>query len=203
MTKGGLEMSKRTMVGHSRRAVILGRAASCVLLAALTVAGCGGSGGAPSGAAPSGAPSEAISPPSTTDAPAPAEDGTNFAACSDGNCEVEVSGPVDIPLTGQGGITKLSVTKVEPSGLSFTTTSKGGTGSGDLRGGCTLTFFSGGGGSSCGGKQNPPGRQTGVLAMQIARTTNGHPILLLVAGEPGPPPTWPAPPIPKIPRPQW
>lgn len=135
--------------------------------------------------------------------PVAAADGTNLDACADGNCEVELSGPVTIPLSGQGGgLVALEVDRLGDSGIEFTTsTSAGSAGSGELAEGCTLTFYEGGGGSSCvsGGEPPRPERETGVLAMQLTAVSDGTVVLLLVAGEPGPPPTSLVPPIPGFP----
>jgi len=130
-----------------------------------------------------------------------AVDGTNVAACADGNCEIEVSGPVDIPLNGHGDVTTLSVTTVDSGGIGFTTVSDGDqTGSGDLEPNCTLTLHRGGGGSSCGGVQSAPARQTGVLAMQLFPITDGRFVLRLTSGEVGSPPNSLVPRIPHIPN---
>ncbi|MGH3392228.1 MAG: hypothetical protein ACRDOO_25420 [Actinomadura sp.] len=158
----------------------------CLLLTALALAGCG--------ASPDGGARTPSGDESGTRTAATAADGTNVAACADGNCEILVSGPVDIDLHDHGGLTRLSVVRVDPSGLGFTTTSPGGTGSGEIQGGCTLTFYEGGQGSSCGGDQAPPQKQTGVLAMQLGDTADDGVVLRLVSGEPGPPPSWLAPP---------
>ncbi|GAA0528155.1 hypothetical protein GCM10011581_31820 [Saccharopolyspora subtropica] len=179
------------------------RAAACALVTAMAVASCSNSGSTGAGLGNPQGTGEA--PASATDAAPIAADGTNFDACADGNCEVVVSGPVDIRLTGQGGgITLLSVTEVDSTGLRFTTASaEGDSGSGKLTDGCTLRFYSGGGGSSCGGEQAPPERETGVLAMQLASVQEGAVVLRLVAGEPGPPPTRYVPPMPHIPQIPW
>jgi hypothetical protein len=165
-----------------------------VLLTALAVAGCGASPDR-AGTAPSGDESS-----TRAAAPVTAADGTNVAACADGNCEILVSGPIDIELNEHGGLTRLSVVEVGPSGLGFTTTTPGGSGSGEIQGDCTLTFFEGGQGSSCGGDQAPPQKRTGVLAMQLGDRVDGGVVLRLVSGRPGPPPSRFAPRIPAPPK---
>jgi hypothetical protein len=154
-------------------------AAICVLAAA----GCGSvEEGTPTG--------DRQDKPSTAEA-ATAADGTDLAACADGNCEVEVSGPVDIRLTEQrGGVTGLSIVEVGDGGVDFTTTSSGGgSGSGRLEPNCTLTFYEGGGGSTCSSGEAPPAQpETGVLAIQLASVTDDAVVLRIVAGKPGEPP---------------
>jgi hypothetical protein len=188
------DMRNRKTSERAGKAVVLATGAACALVAALAVTGCGTADN-PDGTGAA----------STTEGPPAAADGTNLDACADGNCEVLVSGPVDIRLTGQGGgITTLSVIEVNPTGLRFKTTSEeGGSGSGELEGDCTLKFYSGGGGSSCGGNQAPPQRETGVLAMQLVSVQEDAVVLRLVAGEPGPPPSRLVPPMPRIPQIPW
>ncbi|MCI2423242.1 hypothetical protein MOQ72_38065 [Saccharopolyspora sp. K220] len=181
-------MRNPTTAGNPRQAMSLTLGAACALLTAFTATGCGASDD-------TGAPAQPTSTPV-------AADGTNIDACSDGNCEVALTGPTDIRLTGQGGgITTLSVVEVNAAGVRFNATSaEGGSSSGELTGGCTLRFYDGGGGSSCGGHQAPPEPETGVLAMQLVDFSNGTAVLRLVAGEPGPPPGSLVPPIPQIPE---
>lgn len=153
-----------------RRAVIGGSTAAALGLLVMTAAaGCGGS----------------------ADRPMRAADGTNVAACADGNCEVAISRPVAITLSGTGDVDTLTVTKVGPDGFDFKTSAKdGGTGSGNLaRGDCVSTSWGGGGGLTCGKDLDPAERQDGVLAMQIVgKTDQGALVLRIVSGRPGPPP---------------
>ncbi|MGP4015792.1 hypothetical protein [Saccharopolyspora sp. 5N708] len=182
-------MRNPTAAGHPRRATGLVLGTACALL---TATGCGAAEDTRPG----------TGDPAGTTGPPVAADGTNIEACSDGNCEVALSGPTDIRLTGQGGgITTLSVVEVSAAGIRFTTTSEeGGSSSGELTDGCTLSFYSGGGGSSCGGAQGLPEQETGVLAMQLVDFASGTAVLRLVAGEPGPPPRSLVPPIPELPQ---
>ena len=152
--------------------------------------GCGAPPEAPSGAS--------VAPSRITAAPS-AADGTKVEACADGNCEIAVSSPIDIRLTGQGDLTTLSVVTVDPDGLRVTTTSTAGQGSAELVRGCTVRIYSGGGGMSCGGKQDPPPPE--VLAMQLVSVANGIAVLRLISGEPGPPPSSVVPRLPTAPRP--
>jgi hypothetical protein len=122
---------------------------------------------------------------STTIARPRAADGTNIAACADGNCEVELSGPVDIPLTGQGGgITMLSVTEVTADDFRFTTTSgPGQTGSGGLGEGCISRLTSNSASSGCPGPDpnQPLPAEPGVLSLQPVSLTNGSAIVRLAS----------------------
>jgi hypothetical protein len=154
------------------------------------VAGCG------DGEQPAGPPS---SIPSPSAAPAPvAVDGRDYAACADGTCEVLVSGPVDIPLTGQGGLRRISVSAVTADGIDFTT--DGGGGTGNLTPGCVTTFYENGSGSRCSsGEPEKPEPVDGVLAVQLADLRGGTVVLRLVSGRIGPPPASLRP--PSIPAP--
>jgi hypothetical protein len=155
------------------------------------VAACGGDGSDESGSAvtteTTAETTTSTTAASTTSTLPTAADGTDLAACADGNCEVEVSGPVDISLTGHAsGITTLSVIELVSDGFSFTMASNGSErGSGDLRGGCILTFYSSGGGSSCPGPDQelpPPAPEAGALAMQLVGARDGTVVFRLVSG---------------------
>lgn len=155
------------------------------------VAACGGNGSDESDSAtttePTAETTTSTTAASTTSTLPPAADGTDVAACADGNCEVEVSGPVDIPLTGHAtGITTLSIVELTSEGFSFTTSSNGSErGSGDLRGGCILTFYRSGGGSSCTTPDQelpPPQPEAGALAIQLVGAADGTVVLRLVSG---------------------
>ena len=179
-------MSNQPSLGRRR-----GPAIAWALLTVLAMGGCGFLGG-----------SDAESDHPATAAVSPA-DGSDVSACGDGNCEILVSGPVEIKVNGHGGINTLSVVKVAPPGLSFTLKSDGGTGSGELQPNCTLTFHKYGEGSSCGGPQTPPPEQTGVLALQVAGTAQGGVVLRLTSGEVGEPPASLRPPkieVPSLPN---
>lgn len=178
-------MSNRTSSG---RPAVLDRCrvSAWAMLIMLGVGGCGVFGGESNDSSAQGSASK---PPVT-----PA-DGTNVSACADGNCEVLVSGPVDIELNGHGGIDTLSVVKVAPPGLSFKMKSDGGTGSGALDPNCTLKLHKYGQGTSCGGNQPPPPAETGVLALQVASTAKGGVVLRLVSGDVGEPPASMRPPM--------
>ncbi len=141
---------------------------------------------------PADVPASASTPASS--APQTAADGSDYAACADGTCEVRVSGPVDIPLTGQGGLHRFSVASVTADGIGFATDS-GGTGT--LTPGCVLTLYENGSGSSCSsGAPQKPKPVDGVLALQIADLRGGTAILRIVSGKVGPPPASLRPPLP-------
>jgi hypothetical protein len=138
------------------------------------------------------------STPSSSAVPAPvAVDGSDYTACADGACEVLVTGPVDIPLTGQGGLRRISVVAVTADGIDF---AADGGGTGSLTPGCVATFYQNGSGSRCSsGKPEKPQPVDGVLAMQIADLRGGTVVLRLVSGKIGPPPASLRPPIPALP----
>jgi hypothetical protein len=163
-------------------------ASSLIVLVGLVTA-CGGDGSDGSGAeaaTETTAETTSTTAESTTTTRPRAADGTDLAACADGNCEVEVSAPVDIPLTGQaGGITMLSVTEVTPDDFSFTTVSNGGgTGSGGLSEGCIARQTSNGGSSMCPGPDPdlPLPVEPGVLAIQPVELADGTAVLRLASG---------------------
>jgi hypothetical protein len=165
-------------------------------LAALAMAGCGSDSGddqEASGERANAANTSTTAEPTssttsstaTTIARPRAADGTNIAACADGNCEVELSGPVDIPLTGQGGgITLLSVTEVTADDFRFTTTSgPGQTGSGGLGEGCISRLTSNSASSGCPGPDpnQPLPAEPGVLSLQPVSLTDGSAIVRLAS----------------------
>lgn len=155
-------------------------------------AGCGG------GEEPAGAPGAASTSAPVTPSPVAAADGSDFTACSDGTCEVLVSGPADIPLTGQGGLRRLSVVAVTAQGIDFRTD---GGGTGTLSPGCVVTLYENGSGSSCSsGEPRKPEPVDGVLALQLAQVRAGTAVLRLVSGKAGPPPASLRPPMPVVPH---
>lgn len=161
----------------------------CLVPLVVLAAGCGGE------APPAEVPTPAVT--SSSSAAPTAADGSDYAACADGTCEVRVRGPVDIPLTGQGGLHRISVDAVTADGLGFATDS-GATGT--LTPGCVLTLYENGSGSSCSsGAPQKPRPVDGVLALQIADLRDGTAILRLVSGKVGPPPASLRPPLPPPP----
>jgi hypothetical protein len=86
----------------------------------LMVAGCGADQPAPRhGARPSRSvsPSPSPSPSATGPTLPPAADGSNIAACYDGDCEVRVRAPLRIPVSPSTGIATLTVTSVTAQGV--------------------------------------------------------------------------------------
>ncbi|MFJ2812675.1 hypothetical protein [Streptomyces sp. NPDC087294] len=175
-------------------------AAGVVLVTSL-VAGCGsaadrgasgaGESAAVASASRSGAsvsPSTSRSAPVTSAPPLTAADGTRYAACADGTCEVAVSRPVDIAVDGG----TLSLTKVKPDdSVDFKLTlADGGQASGVMKGNCGATlFFQGGlsgvntGTCKAGGTPPPPTSRPGALSMQLAGWDADHrAVLRLVSG---------------------
>jgi hypothetical protein len=69
----------------------------------------GVSSGSASPAAPAGGGAGALT----------AEDGTDVSACADGNCEIVVTGAVDIPLEPRFGFTTFRVTFTPPNLVEF------------------------------------------------------------------------------------
>lgn len=117
----------------------------------------------------------------TTEPPSPtALDGIDYQACGDGTCEVEISGPVTIPLPGGG----LVVSAVLSDGIEFDLTSANGGGSGSLRGNCTAVFGGGGGGMTCSSAEGPPDPPTtrpGLLQIQIVGVYDDAAIIRIVS----------------------
>ncbi|AIJ25812.1 hypothetical protein [Amycolatopsis methanolica] len=143
-------------------------------------------------------PTETRAPATTSSAPpaVTAADGRDYGACLDGTCEVLVSEPVDIALTGQGGVDRISVRAVTAEGIEFST----GDGSGILTPGCVSTLYENGSGSRCSsGEPAKPEPVDGVLAMQVVDVRDGTAVLRLVSGGAGPPPSSLRPPLPVIP----
>ncbi len=143
-------------------------------------------------------PTETPAPATTSSVPPAlaAPDGRDYGACLDGNCEVLVSDPVDIALTGQGGVDRISVRAVTAEGIEFST----GDGSGSLTPGCVSTLYENGSGSRCSsGEPEKPKPVDGVLAMQVVDVRDGTAVLRLVSGAVGPPPSSLRPPMPVLP----
>jgi hypothetical protein len=100
--------------------------AAAIALTALLSAGCGSAGSAGSAAPPArpdSIPASTIPsthPTTTTTTAVTATDGTNLGACADGNCEVQVTGPVTIPVASSLGVGPVSVTAIQTDTVSIT-----------------------------------------------------------------------------------
>lgn len=136
---------------------------------------------------PSSTTPSAISstPPPPPPAPA-AADGTNYRACQDGNCEILLTGPAEIPLGSRGRRGKLVVKKVNPNGVDFDLdVPGGGGGNGTLNLHCTALFNIGsaGGGMACPREpEGPPAPRPGIFAVQrVHGAADGATILRLVS----------------------
>lgn len=178
---------------------------AAALAAALLLAGCGsgppdGGGSAASrhagkttapgatGTASTDRTTPTASPTSTPPPPPPtASDGTRYAACADGTCEVAVSRPVDIAVNGG----TFSVTRTRPgNSVDFEVTlATGGGGSGTLKGTCgTIARFYPGSVSmvTCSDADStptPPAPEPGALSLQLAGwDSDDAAVLRLVSG---------------------
>jgi hypothetical protein len=168
----------------------------CSLLCVLLVAGCGDAGsdgaqasGSPSGPADGSPSGSAAAKPSPSAAPTAvtAADGTRYAACWDGTCEVAVSRPTAISLR----FGRLTVSRIQPrDAVAFNLSLPGGGGNGTLKGTCgTIAYFyrdySGGHGSFCASATAAPQRpapQPGEVALQLAGwTATGAAVLRLAS----------------------
>ncbi|WP_148256627.1 hypothetical protein [Kribbella flavida] len=85
-------------------------------------------------------------------APPKAKDGTNVAACRDGNCQILVTGRTTIRFSGG----RIVVTQVGPKFATFTLTGRYGGGNGQLGPNCAVTFGYGGLSTRCGGTKPAP-----------------------------------------------
>lgn len=159
------------------------------LLAALAATGCDTVSGtavpAPgtATATPATTTPATATPITTTPPPPTAADGTDYAACADGTCEVALAGPVDIAVGGSAGPGTLRVLAVREDGIEFEVDLPRSGGRGTLAGHCTLTFMPGGGGSRCSNQPSPPpAPQAGVLAVQLVGVNDSAAVVRLVTG---------------------
>ncbi|WP_180990581.1 hypothetical protein [Streptomyces malaysiensis] len=195
-------MATTTSVRGTRRARArrAGSGLALTVLAAVAVAGCGGSDkedGAPSHSGPASASRSAQpSGGSSGDAPASAlasakpsvsaADGRDAAACADGNCEIAVSEPVTVRFKGPAGPATLSVTEVGPNKVEYTVKSSGGRSQGEASGpgqGCITVLRDHGSANSCGrlGKDRPAAQPNAVV-IQMTAGEDGTAILHIVSG---------------------
>jgi hypothetical protein len=166
--------------------------AALVLLAALATGAWGaGSGSDATGDVSESASSAAASSaePSPTVSAAPtAADGTDYAACDDGSCEVAVSGN---PVVFDFGDFTLTVTAIE-GGVETEAVSGGASSGGTMTGGYCIAYQTAGGGSSGGtlscyaladGEVPPvPEPAPGELAVELLDFTEGTAIIRLTMG---------------------
>ncbi|MCC4316265.1 hypothetical protein [Streptomyces malaysiensis] len=195
-------MATTTSVRGTRRARArrAGSGLALAVLAALAVAGCGGSDkedGAPSHSGPASAsrsaqPSGGSSGDAPASAPASAKpsvsaaDGRDAGACADGNCEIAVSEPVTVRFKGPAGPATLSVTEVGPNKVEYTVQSSGGRSQGEASGpgqGCITVLRDHGSANSCGrlGKDRPAAQPNAVV-IQMTAGEDGTAILHIVSG---------------------
>lgn len=131
-------------------------------------------------------------PASLSPTPTPtASDGKHLKACTDGNCEVLLTHPVDIPVNGHGGLDELSVKKLRASGVDFEVD----TGSFSIVPGCTSLIYeygnASGSSSQCalGSTPGPPEKIRGVLSVQLISVDKDSAIVRLASGPNGRPPS--------------
>ncbi|MEU5154692.1 hypothetical protein [Glycomyces sp. NPDC021274] len=128
---------------------------------------------------------EATEPePSPTPEQPTAADGTDYAACGDGSCEVAVSEPVDLELDGF----TLQVTAVIEDGVDISTERGGGSTSAGISGGYCVAFLTENGvqtgcyGGFVGDERPPvPEAEPGVLIVELLDFTAGTAILRITS----------------------
>ncbi|OUD00885.1 hypothetical protein [Streptomyces swartbergensis] len=161
--------------------------ALAVLIALTAAAACSSDSDEPAKASPrpSELPSKADSPEGRKPS-ASAADGRDITACADGNCEIAVSEPVNIPFKGPRGPATLSVTEVGPNTVAYTVKSGNGQSKGSASGpgqGCITVLRSNGSGNSCGGLGDAgrPSPQPDAVVIQAAAGQDGTAVLQLVS----------------------
>lgn len=180
----------RNSAGPGRTRRMLGYGAVAALLA-LAGTGCSDSddGGGGNSGKNSGKDSGDAGPSaSKTPAPAPsASDGTDIAACADGDCEIAVPEPVTVPLKVFDGPAEIAVTKVAKDAIGYRVTlgtkNNGTETSSEIKGentACTATIHQGGSSGSCGPAGEPPSGERGAVVMRLATGEDGTAILRLV-----------------------
>ncbi|WDV54178.1 hypothetical protein PV963_29385 [Streptomyces coeruleorubidus] len=161
------------------------------LIALTAAAGCGSDSDEPAKASspPGERPSKADPPERPKPKPRPsvsAADGRDITACADGNCEIAVSEPVEIPFKGPRGPATLSVTEVGSNAIAYTVKSGTGQSKGSASGpgqGCITVLRSNGSGNSCRGlgAAGRPSPQPGAVVIQAATGKDGTAVLQLVS----------------------
>lgn len=189
----------RNSAGPGRTRRVLGYGAVAALLA-LAGAGCADSDsdsdegsdknpGKSSTESPTESPTEGSDKsPDKSSTPTPtASDGTDIAACADGNCEISATKPVTVPLKVFQGPASIELTKVGKDGIGYQVTlgtkDNGTRTSSEIKGAntaCTATIHQGGSSGSCGPAGEAPPGEKGAVVMHLATGADGTAILRLV-----------------------
>lgn len=110
----------------------------------------------------------------------PAADGTDYAACEDGECEVAVAEPVEIVVGApHEGMVTLAVTAVTEDGIEFEVVHSTSTSSGSLAGVCEATMSETTMFSTCFEDETPPEPKPlqGELVVQLLGMNEGSAVL--------------------------
>lgn len=113
-----------------------------------------------------------------------AADGTDYTACDDGTCEVEVAEPVEFDF----GDFTFTITAVTEDGIEYETVNDdGGTGSGSMSGGyCNSYLTANSSSSSCYGvlEGTPPEPDPGAgeVQLQLLNVTDGAAVVRFTMG---------------------
>ncbi|MGW8526381.1 MULTISPECIES: hypothetical protein [Nocardiopsidaceae] len=163
--------------------------ALCASAVVLTLAGCGGPAQppeeVPSAGVPSTPPTSPSTSPSASPSPVAPSDGTDLAACSDGDCEVEVTAPAEVDLDPEFAIDTLTIDSITDGSLAFTMTST----AGEVSFGCqnsdsapcdsSLQGTFGPGGAATGQATGGPGAQVGLndLVLEVVDVSGDSAIM--------------------------
>ncbi|MFE2446464.1 hypothetical protein ACWDHW_10830 [Streptomyces melanosporofaciens] len=165
------------------------------VLTAVAVTGCGGSDETDGAPPRDGRPSASRSAPSSTSSSGSggpsakpsvsAADGSDVAACADGDCEVAVSAPVTVRFKSPTGPATLSVTEVGPNKVEYTVKSGNGRSQGGASGpgqGCVTVLRDHGSSNVC-GRLGParPAAQPDAVVIQMTAGADGTAILHIVS----------------------
>ncbi|GLY63643.1 hypothetical protein [Amycolatopsis taiwanensis] len=144
---------------------------------------------------PTARPADPTSSARTTTTPpttvaATAADGTNLAACATRDCEIQVSGPVSIPVPAAVGADTVSVTSIQRDTVTMSVASTAGKISQDCTGDPTCvpqgngTFDSSGGGSFVSQATGHIGAKFIVnkLTVAVIAVSQGSAVLRLTSG---------------------
>lgn len=156
-----------------RRALAAG-----TLLAVLAAAGCAAESEPDAAADESATASQS---PSATPSEAPsAADGTDYAVCEQGECEVELSERVEFVFDMPDGELTLAVLPTD-EGIEWATSSGPYSGGGSMTAGCIAVVSRNGGGPTCygAGTPDPPEPSAGTIVMEVLDVTDGTVILYM------------------------